>query len=547
MNLRAAKTAWCLFAALCLLPAVAALLTARQPQPEVVYRLWPQADLVDLAAVHASRQPRHRQRYLRYFDLGSTAPKDRLRRLKALGYVVNSHSTTDEIAAVNEVPGSEGALAWVDLSTLRERDDERGLEKLIRAYDRLGELGSGPAPFPEPYYHVLADVEETVTTYRETTETYYADEPAERWWDGYRWVQSYRRVTRTRTTRTPVTSTRTVRTVALGPQLNRATAAGLAALTRTNFPVFYLDWFVANSLVEPRYHELLGLGDDEADYLALAAADQKTADRRGAQVRGAVLFSEVAHHNRILERTPTLLRYGRGTYQSSFDFKTSVQLQDVLADLLNSKPDAKEVIFSLPNGLLGFAVFDGQGKRLDKADGDVAANRRSRFRDTQVRTAFHCIACHLPDRGWIDVDDEIRQLAARPVTLLAETYDAKDRRRGDRIRQKFLMVSFNDLLESDRGVVEVAVEASTRAGGKRGLTCPETAKAVTTTIYDYLEAPVSLQQLAAELGYPQDQVLAACATAGLDATFVVLRAGRRVRRDQIEAGFGRLATVLRGR
>ncbi len=204
------------------------------------------------------------------------------------------------------------------------------------------------------------------------------------------------------------------------------------------------------------------------------------------------------------------------------------------------KSDAKEVIFSLPNGLLGFAVFDGKGKRLDKADGDVAANRRSRFRDTQVRTAYHCIACHLPDRGWIEVDDEVRSLATKPIELHADA----DERRGDRIRRKYLVADFNALLTSDQAVVEAAVEAATRAGSPRGLTCPETSRVVIDCIVNYLQSPVTLQQLAAELGYPQDEVLAACQTAGLDAVFIVLRAGRKVRRDQIEASFAQIAYVL---
>ena len=344
------------------------------------------------------------------------------------------------------------------------------------------------------------------------------------------------------TKRRPKASARKKTVVALSPALNKATAVGLAATLGTNFPIFEYRWFVANALTEPRYHELLGLDDSLASVKKLAAVDDRTADRVGAQVRGAVLVSDVAHHNRLLERTPTLQRYGRGTYQESYDFKTSVNLQNVLEDLLNEKPDAKEVIWTLPNGLQGFYVADANDKRLDKADGDVANNRRSRFRDTQVRTAFHCIACHLPDKGWIHIDDEVRELAKETITLAALAVEKNGKDRGRRVRQKYLGIDFNELLTADQAVVEAAVRAST--GGKAGLTCAETAREVTDTIYEYLHAPVTLDQLALELGYPKAAVLRACETKGIGNVLVGLRVGRPQRRDQIEAVYSRIAAVL---
>lgn len=524
-----------LAALLCLLPVVG----GRQV---VVYRLYTKADLVDAASVHASRFAKSRQPYLRYVDLAAVPPAERPEKMQVLAFVINSLSLNDDPVLVHEVPGTEGALAYVDVSRMRERHDVRGLKKLLTALDRLGELGSGAAPFPEPFYHAVAvveteDVREPYTVTVKKTDQYGREFKQ---WDGYAWQPVYETVTRYRMVKGKKT-----KKVALGPWLNKATAVGLSLLTRTEWPVFEFHWFVTNAMTEPRYHELLGTDDTEASFQKLFSLDEKTADRRGSQVRGCVLFSEVAHHNRILERTPTTLCYGKGTYQSSYDFKTSVNLQDVLKDLLLDEADAKEIIANLPNGLLAFAVFDGKGKRLDKADGDVANNRRGRFRDSQVRTAFHCLQCHLPDRGWLEVDDEVRALMAKPVKLLADAVSKDDERRGDRIRQKFLRVDFNSLLQTDQAVVEAAVEAATRLGNPRGLTCPRTAKLLIDVIFDYLEAPVTLQRLALELGAPQEEVLAAIQTEGVDPVLVMLRSGRKCRRDQIEAGgFVQAATLL---
>lgn len=499
-------------------------------QERRVYALWQKAALADQAAVFASRYDRKSVRTLRFVDLGAVAPLDRPRALQTLGYVVNSWSSNDLMVLPQEVPGTEGALAWFDLANLRNKNDGKGLEKLIAAFDRLGELGSGASPFPEPYYHVVEDV---VTEDRVEEVKGWSEWRTDQYGRRYRVEQVTRRIVKGKT----------ARKVALGPHLNKGTVIGLSALTETAFPVFEYHWLLANGLSEPRYHELLGLDDTEASAKRLAAVDRRTADEVGAQVRGAVLFSEVAHHNRLLERTPTLQRYGRGSYQESYDFKSSVRVQDVLKDLLIEKPDAKEIIWTLPNGLLGFFVVDGEGKRLDKADADVALNNRTRLRDRQVRTAFHCIDCHLRDRGWIEVDDEVRALATKPVTLISDSFTKADRRRGERIRQKYLTIDYNELLQADQALVEVAVAAATR-GESGPLSCPQVAKSVVDAIYAYSYEPVSLRRLSLELGCPQDEVKLALQTKGVDPVFVVLRAGRPARRDKIEAGFAQVAFIL---
>lgn len=493
-----------------------ALAPGLMPATEIVYRLWPKAALVDVAAVHISRVPKHRQRHIRYIDLADVAPKDRAVRLQVLGLVFNSLSRSDLIVLPAAVPDTEGALAWVDL----------GNYKIDPAtFDRLGELGSGPAPQPEPFYHVS-----TVSVVEGKTETY-------KEWDarfdtyGRKYYVEVEKVRKTQAVRK--------NEIALGPHLNRATVLGLATLAESNFPIFNYYWLAYNALTEPRYHEIMGLDDTEASAKKLAVVDRRTADRVGAQIRGAVLLSGVAHHNRILERTPTLLRYGRGAYWESLDFKTSVKAQDVLKDTLNNKPDAREIIFTLPNGLQGYFVVDGKGVRIDKADGDVANNRRFKFRDSQVRTAYHCIACHLPDAGWIDVDDEVRDLSRKTITLIADAFAKDDKRRGERIRQKYLSDDIGDLIKADRAIVEAAVRKATG-----GLTSAQSARILTEDLRSYLDDQVSVAQLAVMLGYPSEDVLAAMQTKGVDPVFVIMRAGRKGRRDQIESGFAQLATIL---
>lgn len=443
------------------------------------------------------------------------------------------------MALPQAVPGTEGALAWVDLSLYRDRRDPKALAKFVAAFDRVSELGSGPAPFREPYYHVDDVYYESETRYREANYGLYYDS----YGNGYRETGVGRKWRTDEVRKVPYTVRVKKNRVALSPALNKATAVGVAAVTKTNFPIVEYRWFLANALVEPRYHELLGLDDSEASVLKLADANERKTDDLGAQLRGAVLFSEVAHRNRLLERTPTRLKYGRGSFHRSFDFKTSLAAQDVLKDTLTVNADAHEIIWTLPNGLQGYYVSDAKGKRLDKADADIAISRRGRWHDPQVRTAFVCMDCHLRQKGWIEVDDEVREYAKKEITLAVSVFEKGEKDRGRRVRQKFLQADFNELLQADQTVVETAVRAAT--GGKAGLTCAETAREVMESIAEYLQEPVTLAQLARELGVPQARLVRAIEkTPGLDHALVGLRINRTQRRDQTEQIFGQIATVL---
>jgi hypothetical protein len=517
-----------------------------------VYRAWTKAELVDAASIHCSRITKERQCYIRYVDLSAIAPDRRLDYVRVLALAVNSWSRYDKLQLIKAVPDTDLALAYFDLSLMRDPEDEKGLEQLVKAFDDLGAKGSGPSPFPEPFFHAVIQTKDKVVAVEGKTESY--DEWVTRTdgrggtyvvWDARqgRYVPELVKVTRTREVKGYTETVKGVTKVALASHLNKATAAGLALLTKSDFPIFEVRWLIYNGLVEPRYHELLGLDDTEASAKKLAAVDEKLSDKVGSKLRGAVLFSEVAHHNRLLERTPSQHRSGRGSYWESYDFKTSVDLQDVLKDTLNDKPDAKEVIFTLPNGLNGYFVVDGNGKRLDKADGDVANNKRSKFRDTQVRAAYHCMACHFADRGYIPVDDEVRALSKKTITLVVDAYDKSrskaERSRSEKIRRLYLEDDINDLLALDQLVLDVALRKVTT-----GLKTDEAGKLIADTIYEYTELPVNIATLARELGYSSEAVEKAVRVGGVDPVFVSIAAGRLGRRDQVERGFNQIATLL---
>jgi hypothetical protein len=331
-----------------------------------------------------------------------------------------------------------------------------------------------------------------------------------------------------------------------GPWLNPE-IVDLATQTGRAAPIFEARWFWAHALDEPRYHEILGLGESIETFKGVFHVDDKTADQIGAQTRGVVLDSEVSLQSRALERTPTQVRFGRGSFHQSLDFKTSLNAQDPLKDLLVHKPDANESIATLFNGLQAYFVNDGAGKRLDKADADIAQDSRTRLRDHQVRTGFHCAGCHEPEKGLISIADEVHAEAAPDVTIISQRYAGGDRDRGQKILEKYFSIDFNELVAADQLSFESAVRAATKLPDYPDVPCLNCVKysaALQRGIWEYVDRPVDLAEVAAEVGYPEVVVKGVIErTPGMDHAVEGLLK-RPQRRDQIEAGIGGLFVAL---
>jgi DNA-binding phage protein len=171
-----------------------------------------------------------------------------------------------------------------------------------------------------------------------------------------------------------------------------------------------------------------------------------------------------------------------------------------------------------------------------------------------------CMDCHLREHGWIEVDDQVRELSSKGLAFAAAAFEKDGKDRGRRIRQKYLTIDYNELLMQDQAVTEAAILAATggvasagsgtgSVASDRGLTPAEVRREVIETIRTYLQEPVTLEQLAFELGTSQEHLVRAIENnPGLPTVFTSLRAGKKARRDQIESAYGSVATVLyRGR
>jgi WD40 repeat protein len=167
------------------------------------------------------------------------------------------------------------------------------------------------------------------------------------------------------------------------------------------------DWFVSAASRPPFYHDLLGLPETERALERLLQVDVAADLRDDAALRAGFNGSGVARNNRVLQRHDA----AHGAYWRSYDFADSTGVQNVFEHPLGPAPgtggfhhDGGEVIFHLPNGLLGFLLVDGQGRRIDKAPAEVVSDPQRP--DRRVENGLSCFSCHAP--GLLPKDDQVR-------------------------------------------------------------------------------------------------------------------------------------------
>jgi hypothetical protein len=438
-----------------------------------------------------------RARHLRYLSLYNVAPAGLAGAGKTAAFVLNSLSRAGVLYP--PVPLAGGRLLRVDLSLYRIDPD---------AWDDLGRKGSGRDPFPDPYFHLEAEVEQEYG--------YHAP--------GGGWV---------------TTRTAKVAKVLQAPWLPRREAAELVALTHTDFPVLRLDWFCYFGLLEPRYHAFLGLDDTEKSFDALVGAEKVGADEEAVELGSVVLDSEVATNNRAPFRIATRKRHGRGYKWDSNDFDKSLKQADILQDPSAIKPLASELIGSLPDGLQTYFVVDKARKRLDRAGVEFAHDGRNGFRSVEVEIR-NCFCCHA--EGIIAVDDDVRAYAQGDIALALRDLGKKDRKKAAFVADRYFSAAIGELVASDQASYAAAVKSC------NGLAPAANALALRQMLLSY-ERNRTLADLPAETGYPPavvKAVLERSAPAGLDHSAVgVLTRKGRVRFDQFAAkGFGQLETLL---
>jgi mono/diheme cytochrome c family protein len=198
----------------------------------------------------------------------------------------------------------------------------------------------------------------------------------------------------------------------------RGPAEDLRALAGTDTPFQPADSFLQIATggvmpgVEPGqdfYYKILqlphaGAPDDSVDALErlpfIGLADRAAAIAAGDVFRVIVQDSGVSQNNRAFDRYDGS-SFG-SYYYRSFDFAGEDGARNLFNHPTDFIPDGGEMIFTLPNGLQGYAISDAGDELISEAPTNVVKDLGQR--DAVVRVGISCMDCHAS--GIITTEDE---------------------------------------------------------------------------------------------------------------------------------------------
>lgn len=386
--------------------------TPDAPPVALEERLYTPESSVLFALADLKTLPSNVQPFIRYLSLYNIPKEKRDEYAKCVSFVVNSLSTRRKIYIPEFVGASDKTVIRLNMKNY----DWPG-----KAWEDLALKGSGPRPFPEPYFHTLivkkADIEFETTTEKKMVKkefTRQVEKPVQIGVNSQNGKPFYQNKTVDEIyekeveveveVKTPVKQINKQEVLASAPWINADIVADFISLTQSEAPVLRADWFVINATLPPTYYNFLKLGKSLDDFEKFAFTDLKMAEEARSQDKAVILMSGVTRNNRRVRRSPSFA--GSGYYWQSFDVINSTKNNRILEDLLSDKFDATELVASLPNGLQSYFLANGQKVRQDAAPIDIAIDSTSV--DRVVRSGRSCMICHA--EGVKPIEDEVRAL-----------------------------------------------------------------------------------------------------------------------------------------
>lgn len=185
-------------------------------------------------------------------------------------------------------------------------------------------------------------------------------------------------------------------------------------LTGTDIPTIRADWFIARATRPPLYHHLLRIPEHDAQLESKLGVHALRNIRNAEVDRAGMIVSGISEQHRLVERHEGT----NGYYWKSYDFKPTSKRGDLtrfpLGPEYDRHPyphmafehDGGEIIFRLPNGLQGYMLTDGVGKRIDAGPTDVVADKTRVSGNVEIVNGLSCMACHT--QGMLPLEDIVR-------------------------------------------------------------------------------------------------------------------------------------------
>lgn len=279
-------------------------------------------------------------------------------------------------------------------------------------------------------------------------------------------------------------------------------------LTGTDIPTVRADWFIAKATRPPLYHHLLRVPEFDHQ-LEEKLGVHAIRNIRNAEVdRAGMITSGISEQHRMVERHEGT----NGYYWKSYDFKPTSERGDLTRYPLGPNydrhayerftflHDGGEIIFRLPNGLQGYMLTDGRGRRIDEGPTDVVADKTRVSGNVAIVNGLSCMACHT--QGMLPVEDIVRDsssLGGEARDFLRRLYPKRDQ--------------MNQLIAEDRDFFRTAVLRAMRGMAENDAALVKADGSVLEPVGPlarfYALQTLGVGELAAELGVDPDFLNAA--------------------------------------
>ncbi|MFK7821510.1 MAG: hypothetical protein AB8G99_22540 [Planctomycetaceae bacterium] len=201
-----------------------------------------------------------------------------------------------------------------------------------------------------------------------------------------------------------------------------------------------------------------------------------------------------------------------GYYWKSYDFKPTSKRGDLtrfpLGPSFSNHPyphmtfehDGGEIIFRLPNGLQGYMLTDGVGKRINAGPTDVVADKTRVSGNVEIVNGLSCMACHT--QGMLPVEDIVRDssaLGGEARNFMRRLYPRRE--------------EMNQLISEDRDFFRTAVLRAMKGMTENDSALVKADGSVLEPVGPlarfYAMQTLGLEELSAELGVGPEYLLAA--------------------------------------
>ena len=274
----------------------------------------------------------------------------------------------------------------------------------------------------------------------------------------------------------------------------------------TLVPVLNADALIDVALKGNLYYEMLGIGGSEDELLEQLGIDEDAQEEQKVVIRAGTTQSRLSRQATVAERLE--LENRPGFYWSRYDIADTTAGQSIFADPLGFQEDAILTIFTLPNGLNAYVIFDGAGVR--QTDTEVVLEPG----EAELENSVACNGCHAT--GLNPITDEVRDY------VQANSHDFN----ADQFQE--IQDSFLDQPEIDatlRSDVQLYQSALVRLGLDELTTDP------VDTVYERFDGDVDLVVAAGDLGLTPDDLRGDLAflSQSVDRQLSVLRSGSLLR------------------